>query len=245
MVMAQQEVIDHGARKLGLGAEAAQLAVEGGAKLLEEGVAELARVQRVVAHGAHHGVLAQFGQDAFARGQNAFAIVHPGLRKMIQNRPKARPPVAILGRKVSAAEEGLQLRRQEYRHRPATRAAGGLDEHHVDAVNVGALFAVHLYGDEVLVQQAGNDVVLEALVLHHVAPMAGGVADGKEDGLVLGASFLEGLVAPGVPVHGIVGVLQKVGAGFVGESIRHSSHSMRHAANRLTPKHLIACPTRS
>ncbi|MPN30053.1 hypothetical protein SDC9_177510 [bioreactor metagenome] len=38
--------------------------------------------------------------------------------------------------------------------------------------------------------------------------MAGGVADGDEEGAVLLSGFLEGLAPPGVPVHGIVGMLQ-------------------------------------
>ena len=43
-----------------------------------------------------------------------------------------------------------------------------------------------------------------------MAPMTGGVADGEEDGLALGAGFRERLFAPGVPVHRIVRVLQKI-----------------------------------
>jgi len=40
---------------------------------------------------------------------------------------------------------------------------------------------------------------------------------------IMDASFLPGffnvLPAPGIPIHGVVGVLQQVRAGFVGESV--------------------------
>ena len=72
-----------------------------------------------------------------------------------------------------------------------------------------------------LVHYAGYLVVLKGLPLHYVAPVAGGVANAEEDGLVLLPGFLQGLLAPGVPVHGVVGVLHKVGAGLVDESVGH------------------------
>ena len=63
--------------------------------------------------------------------------------------------------------------------------------------------------------------VFEGLALHDVAPVAGGVADAEEDGLVFRAGFFEGFGAPREPVDGIVGVLEEVGAGLVGESVGH------------------------
>ena len=72
----------------------------------------------------------------------------------------------------------------------------GLDGLHVDGVHVGTLLPVDLDGDEALVDLLGGLVVLERLVGHDVAPVTGGVADGQEDGTVLGARPGEGLVAP-------------------------------------------------
>ena len=46
-------------------------------------------------------------------------------------------------------------------------------------------------------------LVLEALALHEVAPVARGGADGEEDWLVLAAGGLEGVVAPGTADQGI------------------------------------------
>ena len=58
------------------------------------------------------------------------------------------------------------------------------------------------------------------LALHHVAPVAGGIADRKEDRLRLGARALSSLVAPGVPVHRVVRVLQEVRALLEDQPIR-------------------------
>ena len=60
---------------------------------------------------------------------------------------------------------------------------------------------------EAVVHESGGLRVLEGLALHHVAPVAGGVADAEEDGLVFGFGFLQGFFSPGIPIHGVVGVL--------------------------------------
>ena len=78
---------------------------------------------------------------------------------------------------------------------------------HVDRVDVGALFAVDLDRDEVLVHQGCYASVLERLALHDVAPVAGRISHTEEDRLVLADGALEGLGAPGVPVDRVVGVL--------------------------------------
>jgi len=95
---------------------------------------------------------------------------------------------------------------------------------HVEGVDVRPLLAVDLDADVVLVHERRRLVVLERLVLHHVAPVAGRIADGEEHGLVLGARLGEGLLAPGVPVDRVVGVLKEVGARLLGQAVRHSHH---------------------
>ena len=52
----------------------------------------------------------------------------------------------------------------------------------VDPVHVGALLAIHLHVDEQPVHQRGGGRILEGLVRHHVAPVAGRIADGEQDG---------------------------------------------------------------
>ena len=65
--------------------------------------------------------------------------------------------------------------------------------------------------------------VLEALVLHHVAPVAGRVADRQKNRLVLGLRPLERLGPPRIPVDRIVGVLQQIGTGLGGRRLGMSS----------------------
>src|SRR5207253_9725493 len=55
--------------------------------------------------------------------------------------------------------------------------------------------------------------------LHHVAPVAGVVADGKEDRLLVATGLFECLLAPRVPVHGVVSVKKQVRALLVSETI--------------------------
>jgi hypothetical protein len=86
-----------------------------------------------------------------------------------------------------------------------------LDESHVDAIDVGPFFAVHFDGDVIAIEQGCDLFVFEAFPLHDVAPVAGGVADGEEYRLVFLTGLLEGIGAPGVPIHGIVRVLQQIG----------------------------------
>ena len=158
--------------------------------------------------------------DDVARGvEDLFALRAPGLGDLRQDGGEAGVSIAVLGREVGAAEERLQVGREPDGHRPAAAAGGGLDEGHVDAVDVGALFAIDLDGDVVAIEEFGDAVVLERLALHDVAPVARRVADGKEDRLVFGARLFESFGAPGEPVHRIMRVLEKIWTLFPGESV--------------------------
>ena len=124
-------------------------------------------------------------------------------------------------RKVGASIKRLQIGSQEHRHRPAAATRQNLHGRHIDVVQVRPLLAIDLDVHEPLVQHLGDPRVLEAFVFHHVAPMASGVADGKENRLLFLAGPIQRLRSPGIPVHRIVSMLEQVGAGLVGESIRH------------------------
>jgi hypothetical protein len=65
-----------------------------------------------------------------------------------------------------------------------------------------------------------------------MAPVAGEVAHGEEDGLVLLSSCCKGLLALGVPVHGIVGMLQEVGA-LLGEEAVGSGKGFIYHGNLI------------
>ncbi len=104
---------------------------------------------------------------------------------------------------------------------------------HVDRVDVRPLFAIDFDVDEQLVHDVGGGLVLEALVRHHVAPVASRVADGKQDRLVLGARFGQRLGTPGPPVHRVVLMLEKIGARFLTQTIfAHAVFSLRAGSLR-------------
>ena len=104
---------------------------------------------------------------------------------------------------------------QEHRHRPAAVARHRLHGLHVDAVEVGPLFAIDFDVDELLVHEARGVFVLERLVRHDVAPVTRRVADAQQDRLVLALRSLERFRSPRIPVDRILGVLEEVGTGFV------------------------------
>jgi hypothetical protein len=113
-------------------------------------------------------------------------------------------------------------------------AGHGLHGLHVERVDVRALLAVDLDRDELLVHHRRDRGVLEGLALHHVAPVAGRVADRDEDRLVLAACLFERLLVPGLPGHRVPGMLEEVRRGLVGESVGHS--------DRFLPCPIIAKP---
>ena len=146
-------------------------------------------------------------------------------------------PLSRRRREVRAAPERLAVRRHEHRHRPPAVARERDDRVHVDPVDVRTLLAVDLDADEVLVHERGRLVVLEGLVLHDVAPVAGRVADGQQDRLVLLARAREGLLAPRVPVDGVVRVLEEVRARLLREAVHGVSVGAGHrpARRRAAP----------
>ena len=111
-------------------------------------------------------------------------------------------------RPVGAAEERLLFGREEDRHRPSALAGHRLHGLHIDLVQVRPLLAIDFDADEIAVQALRDGRVLETLVGHHVAPVAGRIADREEDRLLLRAGTLEGLRAPGLPIDRVAGMLQ-------------------------------------
>ena len=104
-------------------------------------------------------------------------------------------------------------------HRPAAATRQRLHRSHVDVIDVGALLAVNLDRNEMLVHDGRGLFILKALALHHVAPVAGGIADAEEDGLVLGARRFERLRPPRIPVNRVVSVLKQIGTRLVDQTI--------------------------
>ena len=215
----QQAFQDVGLRKLGRAAETAVALVEGPAQLLA------GEVQR---DGGQLAGMAALGQEfrksrlqALILFANGGALLVKEGRHPFQQLGKARQAVTGLGREIGAGEKGTQiLGIEKHRQRPAPgtpgeQLVGGL----IDAVQVRTLFPVHLDVDEQAVHERGGGRILEGFVGHDMAPVTGGVADGEQDGPVLAPRPLQGLGAPGVPVHGIVRMLAQVGTGLAIEAV--------------------------
>ena len=202
--------------------------IHGGGELRRAPDASLAGIEylRVVAHRAvEHVQLGQpggrVGREAvlhrlgdLLRGmRRAAALLLPDTVEIEQEGGESDPgaPLSVPGREVGACEERLAIRREEHAHRPAALLREQLNRLHVDGIDVRALFAIDLHRDEPLVQHAGDVLGLERLLLHHVTPVAGGVADAEEDGPIEGVRLRERLVPPWAPIDGIVRVLQKIG----------------------------------
>lgn len=65
---------------------------------------------------------------------------------------------------------------------------------------------------------------LERLLLHNVAPVAGGVAHRQEDHLVLGLGRCNRFRSIRIPIDGIVGMLQEIRRLFEAQPVSLSSH---------------------
>jgi len=204
--VAQEEFPVHGLGKLGRAPRASLPRVE------------LAR-QSLVGRAPEPLALAHLLEELLARLHHVAPPRPVGLGHSLEQTGKGGHAVAILGGKVGAAVEGHAVRSEEDGHRPAAVPGHGLDGLHVDLVHVGALFAVHLDVHEELVHEGGGVLVLEGLALHDVAPVAGGIADGQQHGLVLGACALKGFRTPRIPVDRIVPVLEKIRARLLREAV--------------------------
>ena len=218
-VLAEQEQQLGGARELRRIAETPSAPVEGLLELptrLIEG-AGVGASPATLASREHR----QPVHDPSRRADDMFALLAPGPANLREDVPEPRTSKLIGRREIGAPVERPQFRRQPDAHRPATGAGRGLHERHVDAIDIGTLLTIHLHRDEIAVEEHRRRGILERLVLHHVAPVARGVADGQKDRARAPARLGECRLAPGPPVHWIVGMLQEVWALLGCQAVRH------------------------
>ncbi len=216
---AQEEFDQHGLRELGCGSPATVLPVIGAEEV--PGSRLEVRQGKSCGRGELSGLGEQLIGQAGALRQDFRAAVFPGSHERLEQLEETRQTVTRLGREVGAAVKRMQLGGQEDGHGPAALTGESDDGGHVEAVQVGAFLPVDFDADEMLVQEGGGGGILEGFVGHDVAPVAGGIADAEEDGLILPAGLFEGLGGPGVPVDRVSGVLAQVGGEGRGEVVGH------------------------
>ncbi len=105
--------------------------------------------------------------------------------------------------------------------RPATLPCKGLANTHIGMVHLREFFPVHLYGYEVFIEIRGHLFVFKTLPFHHVAPVTRGISYGDEKGSIQGMGSAKGLTAPRIPVNRVLGVLSKIRALLINESVGH------------------------
>jgi hypothetical protein len=216
---AAQELEYGGLRELRRTGEAAGDWVDG----LEDDVrGVLEHLLRELRAGRGGGIEVQCLLQGAGVGIDLVALLAPDARDLVQHVGEARTAVAAFLREIGAAPERRAVGREKHGQRPAALLAKGMQGIHIDLVDVGALLAIDFDADEVLVHDRSRLVVLEALVGHDMAPVAGRIADRQGNRLVLAGGELERPGAPGLPVDRIVLVLEQIGAGFAVEFVSHA-----------------------
>jgi hypothetical protein len=215
-VHVKAELQRHRLRELRRAPEAAVIGIENVAERAQR------RARQLGSEAARHTDLQAPGhllQDLAGRALAFLAALGVGLRRGVQHARKPRPAEPIARREVRAPVVRPPGRRAEDRRRPAALPGHHLDGGHVDLVEVRPFLAIDLDIDEALVHERGDFRILERLVGHHVAPVAGRIADRQEDGPILGTRAPQGVGSPGIPVHRVVGVLPEVGAPLPGQPV--------------------------
>ena len=138
------------------------------------------------------------------------ALLAPGPRHAPQHIRPARHPRATLRRKVRAAEKRPTIGRAENVQRPPAVTVNQLNRLHIDVVHIRPLLAINLDAHDQLILQRRDLLVLERLPLHHMAPVAGRVADRNQHRLLLRPRPRPRLLAPGLPVNRVPRMLQQI-----------------------------------
>jgi hypothetical protein len=124
------------------------------------------------------------GHDAGRRLEGFFAAVAPDLGHGEQHPAKTGAAITIVAGKIGSSEVRTAVRGEECGERPAALPADGRDGGLVARVHIGALVAIHLDGDEMLVDELGNLRIFVGFPVHDVAPVAPDGPDVEQDGLV-------------------------------------------------------------
>ena len=236
--VAGEELDHHRIREFRRAGEAAMRRVEGADEALADGV-EIGKAKVAARRPAPPGLAEALDQEAPVVGDPLRLAVEDA-RHLAQHVDEARPAEFRLLREVGAAPERLAAGGQEHGQRPAALLAEEMQRAHVDVVDVGALLAVDLDVHEELVHDRRDALVLEALMGHDVAPMAGGVADREQHRPARRRRLGEGLRPPFAPIDRVVLVLQEIGRGGLGEAVHRGSSGVLIGPSSLPL--ILRCP---
>ena len=196
------------------------------------------RAARLLAQGLGQAQFPPHGADQrVGLLEHLGPLVGPGVAERLHDPAEGGHPVALDGWEVGPGVEGPPIGRAEDRHGPAPGSGQGLGGRHVDGIEVGTLLAVDLHRNERLRQVSRRVGILEALVRHDVAPVARGVPDGHEEGLVLVAGPLQGLVPQGNHCTGLSACWRRYGLvssarWFTGAMLRLLHRAAAHRRGR-------------
>ncbi len=218
--------------KLRGAAEPAVLPVEGAAQPAE-GLVEDRRFE-IVGLRSGAGRLRQIVADLLGVFEDLCPAVLVGIADGFEYLGESGQPHPVFRRPVGAAVEGDTVRGNEDVERPTAVPRHRLHRRHVDRIEIGPLFAIDFDVDEMLVHDGGGALVLERLVLHHMAPVTGGVADADQHRFVLALRCLQCFLPPRIPIDGIVLVLEEIGARLACQPVRHSGIPFRRSV-RVEP----------
>ena len=217
----QEQLERHRVRELRLAAEPAVRVVDTLHQRARDALEELgARREGAFAAGVPAPDLCDGLRELGSLLVDLAAALTVGLGERLEDLREAGHPVAIRGREVGAREERLLLGRQEDGERPASASPHQSHDQLVDLIEVGTLLPIHFDAHEVLVHEPGDRLVLEALSLHDVAPVACRVADREEDGHITPPCLGERLFTPREPLHRIVCMLEQVRGSLRRETVR-------------------------
>jgi hypothetical protein len=157
--------------------------------------------------------------SAFIRVRDALGLLAKQPGDLLHHVDEAGPAIARYLREIGAAPHRFAVGGQEHGERPAALLAQVMQRGHVDLVDVRPLLAVDLDVDEEIIHDRRGRGVLEAFMGHDMAPVARRIADREQDRLVALLGRGQRIGSPRPPVHGIVPVLQQIGAGLEGQAI--------------------------
>jgi hypothetical protein len=132
---------------------------------------------------------------------------------------ETRHPFFILWRKIRSGVKGNEIWSQEDGHGPSPRTRHYLNSIHINFVEIWTFLAVDLDIDEAIIHDLSDSLILKGLLFHDMAPVARGITDAEENGLILSFGPAEGLLSPGMPIHRVMRVLQEVGACLMNQTI--------------------------